>query len=137
MCWRRSHASHTQQTMSEELYNDSTLTPGAAMLVQSALAHQRTRRHAELGSNHWLLALIERHAPMVQSLVPEIDPAQLGRTLDQRLEQEDIGHSAPADDIVTRAAGRAAARGKTQTYERDLAAIVLSTAGYPISSDAE
>ena len=44
------------------------LTPGAKRLVEAASQKQQQSGHAELGVAHWMLALLERHGPMAESL---------------------------------------------------------------------
>ncbi|MDQ7858027.1 MAG: AAA family ATPase [Armatimonadota bacterium] len=108
------------------------LTPGARLLVGAAEALAGASQPAQLGVHHWLLALVERHAGMAEDLTAGLDAAALRRYLLERLRAGDPGAPLSADDARTRGAQRAAARGKTETAERDLAAVILTAAGYTV-----
>ena len=112
------------------------LTPGARLLVEAAEALVDGSQHGHLGVHHWLLALVERHAGMAEDLTAGLDAAALRRYLRDRLRASDPGTALSAADARARAAERAAARGKAETAERDLAIVILLAAGYTVAGAA-
>src|SRR5512141_2891151 len=107
------------------------LTAGAEKLVNIALEWQRAGGHAQLGTNHWLLALLERHGPMVGDLVPGLDVAAEARTVRERLAIGDVG--APLDrDALLRTIASELEGGK-KASERVLARAILAAGGFGVS----
>ncbi len=100
-------------------------TAGAEKLASIAAELQRSGGHAELGSNHWLLALLERHGPMVESLVPGIDPGAQAGQVRALLEAGDIGTPLAREALVT---SLTVEPGK-KASERVLARAILAAAG--------
>ena len=82
------------------------------------------------GVNHWLLALLRRHGAMAENLVPGLRAPELARELADRLGAGQPGTPLSRDELVARAARRAQSRGMDRIAERDLAAAILSAAGY-------
>jgi ATP-dependent Clp protease ATP-binding subunit ClpC len=110
------------------------LTAGAEKLVNIALEWQRAGGHAQLGTNHWLLALLERHGPMVDDLVPGLDVAAETRTVRERLAIGDVG--TPLDrDALLRTIAPGLEQGK-KASERVLARAILAAGGFGVSGDA-
>jgi ATP-dependent Clp protease ATP-binding subunit ClpC len=67
------------------------LTAGAEKLVTIALERQREGGHATLGTNHWIVALLERHGPMAEGLVPGLDANAQAAAVRERLKAGDVG----------------------------------------------
>ncbi|MDQ2731603.1 MAG: hypothetical protein M3Y56_08090, partial [Armatimonadota bacterium] len=89
------------------------------------------------GTAIWLSVLLERHAPMAAALSPGLDPAAVQGDLARRLQTGDGGRPLQGGEVERLAVDRAFARGRTEANERDLAAVILATAGYAVSSPAE
>lgn len=106
------------------------LTPEARELLEAVEALQRQSDSPELGLNHWLLALVERLAPLVETLVAGLDVAALAKQLREQISQGNVGPVAEPVAVVRLALQLAAVRGERQASERDLAVAVLSAAGY-------
>lgn len=108
------------------------LTLGAQHLVKMAVHKRRDGGHEHLGVYHWLLSLIERHWAMAEDMVQGLEAAVLRQHLREQLQQGEVG--APLDlEVVIRQAGEhTRERGKTRTAERDLAAVILTAAGYEV-----
>lgn len=106
------------------------LTQGGVRLAELALKKQRDLGHASLGVSHWLLALLEYHATMARAIVPELDPGLVKRGVQEQLARGDIGAVMDLQSTIDAAFARARGRGRSQANERDLAAVILKTAGY-------
>jgi ATP-dependent Clp protease ATP-binding subunit ClpC len=108
------------------------LTPGAQRLVQAALARRAEWRHDALGVHHWLLALVERHAPMAEAMARDFLAAALRPRWEERLRAGDPGRPLSVEVVVAEAVKRAQGRGKAQATERDIASAILTAAGYEL-----
>ena len=108
------------------------LTPGAKRLVEAASQKQQQSGHAELGVAHWMLALLERHGPMAESLAQGLVAATAQNTLQGQLREAALGQPLARETVISRAVERAQSRGKPQATERDLAAVILAADGYTI-----
>ena len=106
------------------------LSPGALLLVDAALRHQMDA--PILGVNHWLLALMERHGPMAESLTVSIEAKTLQAYFQKQLADNKVGEPLDSQTVSARAAARASARGKEVASERDLAAVILEAGGYSV-----
>ena len=106
------------------------LSPGALLLVDAALRHQMDA--PILGVNHWLLALMERHGPMAESLTVGIEAKTLRAYFQKQLADNKVGEPLDSQTVSARAAARASARGKEVASERDLAAVILEAGGYSV-----
>lgn len=121
--------------MPTEEEHGSPLTPGAQRLVSLAAEKQAVAGHALTGAHHWLLALLERHAPMAEALAKGVQANALRLHLEDQLRQGNAGAPLDRDTAVERAVAHAGARGRDRANERDLAAVVLSAAGYELIPD--
>jgi len=106
------------------------LSPGVLLLVDAALRHQMDA--PILGVNHWLLALMERHGPMAESLTVGIEAKTLRAYFQKQLADNKVGEPLDSQTVSARAAARASARGKEVASERDLAAVILEAGGYSV-----
>ncbi len=106
------------------------LTTGAKRIVKAALAKRDEHKHSYLGINHWLLAVLERHGPMVSDLLGGVDAVELEQSVAKKLGQGELGQALD-ETVAAQLAGQVAGqRGKLQAAERDLAAVILTAAGY-------
>ncbi len=121
--------------MSEDASAGGATSSGAARLVETALLTQRESHHEQLGVVHWLVALLQLHAPMAQDLSPGLEAKPLLLELQARLQQADCGAALAVDAVVQQATERAHERKKQQASERDLAAVILAAAGYQVKTD--
>ncbi|MBI5846560.1 MAG: ATP-dependent Clp protease ATP-binding subunit [Nitrospirae bacterium] len=108
------------------------LTSGAQYLIMLVIQKVNDKDRAEPGINDWLLTLLERHAEMVKAKVKVIDIDQLHGRLKEQLLKGDIGALLPVDAIISRSVEHALARDKKQASEADIAAVILTAAGYEI-----
>ena len=106
------------------------LTTGGQQLLQAAMQIKEEYRHDDLGVNHWLLALLERHPAMAADLVTDLDPAALARDLRVSLGRGEMGSALGQESAIDQALEAAEKRGKSQAAERDLATAILAGAGY-------
>jgi ATP-dependent Clp protease ATP-binding subunit ClpC len=97
---------------------------------------QQERQHEVLSLNHWLLALMERHGPMSESMTQGLQAVTLQAYLGEQLKQGTAGDPLDQEAVLKQAVARAVARGSNQTTERDIAAVILQSAGYPLSAEA-
>ena len=118
--------------MTDVNYPAETLTEGAMLLVDAAVAESREAGDKELGLNHWLLAVLEKHGPMAEDLADGLDAKSLYRYVRTRMLEHDAGEALPVGTVANRAVKLAIGRGKEKAGERDVAAVVLATAGYPL-----
>src|ERR1043165_8926573 len=93
------------------------LSPGAQRLIERAAAIQQEFGAYPLGLHHFLLALLERHTPLANDLVPGWDGARYCHELEAKVQAGDAG--APLDVATVRAAVVEHARqwGKLRAYE--------------------
>ncbi|MBI5710808.1 MAG: ATP-dependent Clp protease ATP-binding subunit [Candidatus Eisenbacteria bacterium] len=110
------------------------LSPGAELLVEAAAAKQA--EGPVLGIRHWLLALLERHAPMVASMVQGLDVAGALAELRERVAQNEPGEALDRERAVRLASEQARARGMQRVYETDLARVILAGSGYAVGGAA-
>ncbi|HEX6263004.1 MAG TPA: AAA family ATPase, partial [Actinomycetota bacterium] len=109
------------------------LTHGARRMAERALELQRKRHHHQLGVNHWLLALLERHGAMAEALVDGLDAELVRRQVRRRLDEGDAGGALELSDTVSRALQ---ASGQEEASERYLASVVLAAAGYSVRAES-
>ncbi len=102
------------------------LTPGAQRILQELA----TRPNA--GVNDWLALFLDRFAPMVGSLSPNLDLAGTKSAVRAAVQQGQPGPTLGADALTVQAREIAQGLGKAQVGERDLVAAVLRAAGHPV-----
>ena len=110
------------------------LSPGASLLVDAALRHQMDA--PVLAVNHWLVALMERHGPMAESLTSGLEARTLREYLEKQIAEHKFGEPLDSQTVSARASARATARGKGTASERDMAAVILEAGGYSVVSDS-
>ncbi len=108
------------------------LTAGAQHLVRTAVQKQQAGGHAQMGVYHWLLALVKCHWAMAEAMAHGLEAASLRRHLHELLRQGNVGPALDVETLLHRAGGHARGRGRTQVAERDLAAVILTAAGYEL-----
>jgi len=108
------------------------LTTGAQRLVEAAIQKQQEAGHGNLGIHHWLLALVERHGLMVDSMVNEVNAASIRARVMEQLGKGEVGQALDAQVVARMAEERARQRGRLQAAERDVATVVLLSAGYSL-----
>lgn len=106
------------------------LKPGARLFWEEALNIQSRFGHGETGLYHFLLALLERHGAMAESLASGLDASDYRRQIEQRLKQDEIGDPLKPKGLLKQALERAKDAGKEQASERDLAAVLLERDGW-------
>jgi ATP-dependent Clp protease ATP-binding subunit ClpC len=111
------------------------LTSGAYRLAQAALERQALLGHAQLGVNHWLLALMERYGPLAASMAVGLESAALVSYLRGELAQGQPGEPLSREEVIAQTAAHAAARGHQTPDERDMAAVILVAAGYALTDE--
>jgi hypothetical protein len=109
---------------------EEILTPGARLLWTNVLKTQEVYGHEQLGLNHALLALLDRHGAMVESLAPGFDVLAQKKELWRCLEEGKIGARLGKGGIMEEALRRAERGGRGQATERDLAGGLLRKAGF-------
>src|SRR5512141_1806779 len=112
---------------------DNRLTPAAQMLIRRAEEAREEGKFAELGLNHWLLAVLTRHSMMAESLAPGLESTPLKRHVYSRLREGDFGGELTKDDAVEKALAWAKRLGRDQANEKDLASVVLIAVGYKVA----
>jgi ATP-dependent Clp protease ATP-binding subunit ClpC len=112
------------------------LSRGAQRILERAVQIQQERQHETLCVHHWLLALLERHGPMSESMTSGLEASSLQAYIEEELKKGETGEPLGAEELRQRAARWAASRGAKQPAERDLAAIILQEAGYPLTGKA-
>ena len=105
---------------------------GAKRLIESAQQKMQEAKHSFLGINHWLLAMFERHAPMAEAMVKNLDTENTRKLLLARVSQGDFGAALEENAVIQKASERAKQRGKAQISERDVVYVLLQLAGYTI-----
>ncbi len=108
------------------------LTTGARRVVAAVIARRDENKHTYLGVNHWLLTLLERHGPMVESLLGAADVEGMKQTITSQLNRGEPGTALDENMAATKAGQLAQQRGKAQAGERDLATVVLQIAGFTL-----
>lgn len=112
--------------------NIDALTPGAKRLIETAAQKQQQAGHGELCVNHWILALLERHGPMAESLAQGLAAASLQNTIQNQLREAVTGQPLDRHSVISQATERAVSRGRPQASERDIAAVILAADGYTL-----
>ncbi len=106
------------------------MTTAAQRIGEAALQLQAASKHEKLGLNHWLLTILERHGAMVEGMLPGFRLDETKKDLRARLAKNEIGMPLDEAAAVEQAEAFARRRSKTQAAERDLAAAVLTLAGF-------
>ena len=119
--------------MPEDSLSRQDLTLGASQVVQSALDYQQSAKSPELGTNHWLAALVERNAAFMQTLALDFSAGEARQRIKGELAGGKAGIPLAAPEAIARAIERARSRGRSQASERDLAVVVLTAAGYHLA----
>jgi len=110
----------------------SSLKPGAQLLWAEALKVPGRFGHKEPGLNHFLLALLERHGPMAESLAAGLSASVYVRTIKESLERGDAGGNLDTDGLLKEALELATQTGRAEASERDLASVLLKKAGFQL-----
>ncbi|NIS80146.1 MAG: AAA family ATPase [Anaerolineales bacterium] len=109
------------------------ISGGGKTLILHAVHFQETSKHPNLGLFHHLSALLDRHPEMAIEMVKELNLTTLRDFLKERLDSGETGPQLEVEELVHLARERARARGRGQAVERDIAAVILSTANYEIT----
>lgn len=112
------------------------LTTAAQQIANAAVERQRQAGSANLGLNHWLIVILERYAPMAQSIASGLDTAEMLKNVTGKVKEKDAGEPAELEVVCTQAYEKAQKRGKLQAAERDLIGVVLERAGYSLAEGA-
>lgn len=112
--------------------NGMEMTIGAKRLLETATQKMQESRHTYLGVNHWMLALLERHSAMAESMVQNLNTDDTRKLLLDRVSRGDLGAALEETKLIQLASERAKQRGKTIIAERDIAFAILQSAGYQI-----
>lgn len=112
------------------------LADGAQRLVQEAVQKQQQGGHAQTCVNHWLLALLERHGAMAESLAQGLSAPDLQRYVADQLRRGVTGDPLAQTSVLSQAEAQAQGRGKNRIAERDLAVVILQAAGYALAAGA-
>lgn len=117
--------------LSDEMTNK--LTSAARQVVEAALNQQTEGKHALLGVNHWLWALLQQYSTMMEAMGQGFPAEHTRQAVDAAIKTGDVGAELPLETLISQAGERAKARGRSMISERDLATIVLGVAGYKLS----
>jgi ATP-dependent Clp protease ATP-binding subunit ClpC len=108
------------------------LKPGARLFWEEAVNMQSRFGHGETGLYHFLLALLERHGAMAESMASGLKSKAYRRQIEQRLKQDEVGEAVKPKVLLEEALERAQEAGKEQVSERDLAAVLLERDGWSL-----
>ncbi len=84
------------------------------------------------GATEWLVLLLQRYGPLVESLSPGFEAARDVKDLRAAVMRGESGVALPESDLLTRAAEQARNRGRPDIAERDVAAAILVAAVKPL-----
>jgi len=93
----------------------------------------KKRSDGALCINHWLHALLELHGPMAMDLSAGLNAEPLRINIVNKIASGEVGDPLDTETALHKALVHAQGHGKTQATERDLATVILSTAGFKIS----
>lgn len=113
---------------------EAPLSAGAHRLVEAA-NDLAAGKSGGPGVNHWLLALVQRHGAMAESMTEGINAGILRDHLRKQLQDGETGEILDPQVLVRRAVDSAKLRGSELATERDLAAEILRSAGYELRSE--
>jgi ATP-dependent Clp protease ATP-binding subunit ClpC len=120
----------------EDFSTLQVLTTGARKITEAAVKKQMESKHSYLGVNHWLLALVERHAAMAEAMVSGFLAEVIKAKLQEQLRHGEAGSALDEKSVIQEAIRRAQGRERNLANERDLAAIILTASGYSITAPA-
>lgn len=109
------------------------LTTSAQRLVQVALQKKQELNHPDLCVNHWLLALVERHGAMAESMAVGFDAEAIRKKITDALARNENGIVLSEGVVVARAYELAKQRSRLQAGERDLASVILIASGFALA----
>ena len=106
------------------------LSPG----VQGFLKAMRDAHRGDNppGATEWLVLLLQRYGPLVESLSPGFEAARDVKDLRAAVLRGEGGIALPETELIDRAAEQAKNRGRPDIGERDLAAAILIAAVKPV-----
>lgn len=113
------------------------LTTAAQQIAAAAVDRQKQSGSAVLGTHHWLAVILERYAPMARSVSPGLDPAAVLQKVNSGLKGNETGTPAELEAVCSLAYEKAQKRARLQAAERDLIAVVLELAGYPVQEGGQ
>ena len=114
---------------------DFRLSPGAEKLIQTAFSSSGAPAEKPPGVNHWLLAILERHGPMAETLAAHLEASTALAYVRAQLAEGKVGDPTERASIVEQAVQKAKARGKERATERDVATVILGLAGYSLNEN--
>jgi ATP-dependent Clp protease ATP-binding subunit ClpC len=89
------------------------------------------------GATEWLVLLLQRYAPLVESLSPGFEAERDVKDLRAAVMRGEGGAVLPEKDLLARAAEQARNRGRPDIGERDVAAAILVAAVKPVVDSRE
>ena len=106
------------------------LSPG----VQGFLKAMRDAHPGDTppGATEWLVLLLQRYGPLVESLSPGFEAARDVKDLRAAVMRGEGGTALPEKDLIEKAAQQAKNRGRSDIAERDIAAAILIAAVKPV-----
>ena len=110
------------------------LSPG----VQGFLKAMRESHPGDAppGATEWLVLLLQRYGPLVESLSPGFQAKRDVKDLRAAVLRGESGDALSEQDLVNRASEQARKRGRADVAERDIAAAILVAAVKPVDTTA-
>ena len=106
------------------------ISPSVKAILTKVKEIQNQFKHDEIGTNHWLLALMERHGALLESMATDFKLEEVTLQVKKDLGEGMIGEKTSEEAILTNANNRARRLGKRLPNERDISAVVLALSGY-------
>jgi ATP-dependent Clp protease ATP-binding subunit ClpC len=122
--------------MQDNQESSQSLSMGAQQLIDAVLQKKTEANHPQLGLQHWLLVLMEKHGLMAETMTSGLEGMALMRRLREDLTKGDVGKPLDEQTVLIQAGEHAQARGKPQIAERDIAYVILTNAGYNVIEEA-
>lgn len=110
--------------------NQLPLSPGVQGFLKAM--HEVHPGNAPLGATEWLVLLLRRYGPLVESLSPGFNASRDLPDLVSAVKRGERGTVVSEKEILERAAEQARNRGRSDVGERDLAAAILIAAVKPV-----
>ncbi|HOK53241.1 MAG TPA: ATP-dependent Clp protease ATP-binding subunit [Armatimonadota bacterium] len=113
------------------------LTPGAQLLIYTAIRKCFEFQHPHLAVRHWLLSLIELDALLAEELAIDLSAIEVHKQICEKLKEGDCGPVVDELEMIEKAWHYANSRKSSKVTERDLACAIIETSEFRLKCSSD